>query len=73
MDIELLAGARLGDYQISGLFGRGGMGVVYKSLKMSFDRFLALKILPPTLSSDLSFARRLQKGKNYEINFVGFF
>ena len=61
MDIEKLAGTRLGNYEIETLLGRGGMGVVYKARQISLDRSIALKILPPGLSSDSSFVKRFQR------------
>lgn len=52
MDIEQLAGTRLGNYEIEPLLGRDGMGVVYQSRQISVNNPVALKILPPDLSTD---------------------
>ncbi|MHC4356318.1 MAG: protein kinase domain-containing protein [Planctomycetota bacterium] len=61
MDIEQLAGTRLGSYEVESLLGKGGMGVIYKARQVSLNRSVALKILPPNLSSDSSFVKRFQR------------
>ncbi len=61
MDIERLAGTRLGNYEIESLLGQGGMGVVYKARQVNLDRPVALKILPPHLSSNVSFLKRFKR------------
>src|SRR5262249_61059564 len=50
--MPLLAGARLGVYEIVGLLGAGGMGEVYKARDPRLDRFVAIKVLPAGLSRD---------------------
>ena len=51
-------GDTVGDYQIIGLLGAGGMGKVYKVKNTISDRIDALKILLPDLADDQELADR---------------
>ena len=51
-------GAIIGDYQVIGLLGRGGMGRVFKVRNLISDRVEAMKVLLPHVGSDQELAER---------------
>lgn len=54
-------GDTVGDYQIIGLLGAGGMGKVYKVKNIISDRIDALKVLLPNLADDQELADRFTR------------
>jgi serine/threonine protein kinase len=45
-------GGALGDFELEGELGRGGMGVVFRARQRSLNRPVALKVLPSGLAAD---------------------
>src|SRR6266576_1288936 len=59
--MALLAGTKLGPYEIQSPLGAGGMGEVYRASDTRLDRTVAIKVLPANLSSDPSLRQRLER------------
>lgn len=53
-------GSRLGEFEIVGELGRGGMGIVYRAKQSSLDREVALKVLPMNRQGNTSAIRRFR-------------
>ena len=54
-------GQDLGPYRILAKLGEGGMGEVYKARHAALDRFVAIKILPPSVAADLEARDRFER------------
>jgi len=50
--MALESGARVGDYEIVGPLGSGGMSEVYRAKDLTLGREVAIKVLPPALARD---------------------
>src|SRR6201984_3375645 len=57
----LAAGTRLGPYEILAPLGAGGMGEVYKARDTRLERMVAVKVLPPSLSSSTEMRQRFER------------
>src|SRR5215468_10369941 len=59
--MDIIIGTRLGPYEIIGLFGKGGMGEVYRARDTNLKRDVAIKILPDEFSRDPARVSRFQR------------
>jgi serine/threonine protein kinase len=59
--MALIAGTKLGRYEVRSQLGAGGMGEVYLALDTELDRTVAIKILPEVLASDQQRLQRFMK------------
>ncbi len=59
--MTLAAGTRLGNYEIVAQIGAGGMGEVYKARDPKLDRFVAIKVLPPSLAESPDLLTRFER------------
>lgn len=52
---------RIGSYEIVGILGRGGMGVVFKGFDPALNRFVAIKMLAPHLAASGAARKRFER------------
>src|ERR1700758_1017050 len=59
--MTVVAGSKLGPYEILGQIGAGGMGEVYRARDPRLGREVAVKVLPASFSSDADRLRRFEQ------------
>ncbi len=52
---------RIGSYEVVGIVGQGGMGVVFKAFDAALDRFVAIKMLLPHLAANGAARKRFSR------------
>ena len=55
-----LTGSQVGDYELGGILGEGGMGTVYRARQLSLTRRAAVKVLPSNLAADMHLRARFE-------------
>jgi serine/threonine protein kinase len=60
-DAILVAGTRLGPYELQAMLGAGGMGEVYRARDTRLNRTVAIKVIPTALSSDPARVQRFER------------
>ncbi len=58
---DSMVGRFLGQYELLQLIGKGGMARVYKSIQPALDRYVAVKLLHPSVAADEEFLARFQR------------
>jgi serine/threonine-protein kinase len=58
---EYFLNKQIGDYSITKVLGRGGMGTVFKAVRLRDEKIVAVKILPPIFATDKGKVERFSK------------
>ena len=59
--MSLIAGTRIGPYEITAQIGVGGMGEVYRATDTNLKREVAIKVLPEAVAADAERLARFQR------------
>src|ERR1700674_3082225 len=59
--MPLVAGDKLGPYEILARLGAGGMGEVYRARDSKLNRDVAIKVLPAALANDAQYMARFER------------
>src|SRR5687768_8782520 len=59
--LERLRSATLGEYEILGELGRGGMAIVYLAHEISLDRKVAIKVMLPAMLTGVGMVERFKR------------
>jgi serine/threonine protein kinase len=59
--MTLITGTRLGPYEIIAPLGAGGMGEVYRARDTRLNREVAIKVLPPSLATEVDRLTRFEQ------------
>jgi serine/threonine protein kinase len=57
---QSIIGKVIDNYEITGILGKGGMGVVYRAKDMTLDRDVALKMMDASVAQDEEFLKRFK-------------
>jgi serine/threonine protein kinase len=60
-ELELLRATTLGEYEILGELGRGGMATVYAAHDIALDRRVAIKVISPSLGAAPALVERFRR------------
>ncbi|MFB0534912.1 MAG: protein kinase, partial [Anaerolineae bacterium] len=58
---DTMVGQFLGQYELIELIGKGGMARVYKSIQPALERYVAVKLLHPSVATNEDFLARFQR------------
>lgn len=56
-----MVGKKVENYEILAILGKGGMGTVYKAYDTKLDRYVAIKVIRPEITSDPHFIERFKR------------